>query len=65
MLFRSQVEKVHQAWKYLLASGSAVPLPQQFYCSPMRRAARTLTVTWRDILLEPKQLKPKFMEGIR
>ncbi|KAL8283657.1 hypothetical protein RQP46_005452 [Phenoliferia psychrophenolica] len=61
----AQVERAHQAWKALLAKGTGVPLPRSLYCSPMRRAARTLTVTWRDILLGPAGLQPKFMDGIR
>ncbi|KAK4705994.1 hypothetical protein P7C70_g195, partial [Phenoliferia sp. Uapishka_3] len=62
-----QVERVHQAWKALIAKKSGVPLPQKMYCSPMRRAARTLVVTWSDILVGPNNagLTPKFMEGIR
>ncbi|CDK24068.1 unnamed protein product [Kuraishia capsulata CBS 1993] len=41
------------------------PLPQNFYSSPMTRAADTLTYTWNDIALKTGFVSPIFKESLR
>lgn len=42
-----------------------MPLPQSLYSSPLSRSASTLNITWNDILIDLKGLRPTFKEGFR
>lgn len=59
----SQALAVNAAWKRELKAGA--PLPEVLYSSPLRRSAATLELTWRDILIEPKGMRPIFKEMAR
>jgi broad specificity phosphatase PhoE len=49
-LGESQARAANAGWKAQLKDH--IPLPQSLYSSPLRRAARTLEITWGDILLK-------------
>lgn len=59
----SVAQSVNAAWKEQILDG--VPLPQTLLSSPLSRAASTLNITWKDILIDPKKMKPKFLENLR
>ncbi|KAL7410167.1 histidine phosphatase superfamily [Mrakia frigida] len=59
----AQAQAVNAAWK--IEAKADAPLPQVFYSSPMRRAASTLEITWRDILLQKKSYTPTIKEHYR
>ncbi|KAI5480842.1 hypothetical protein MNV49_006651 [Pseudohyphozyma bogoriensis] len=48
-------------WSRLTTDGEITVL----YSSPLSRAASTLAITWRDILIEPLGLAPLFKENLR
>ncbi|GME70514.1 unnamed protein product [Ambrosiozyma monospora] len=41
------------------------PLPQSFYSSPFTRAADTLVLTWKDLVLDTGYASPIFKESLR
>lgn len=57
-LGESQARAANEGWKKELKDG--IPLPQSLYSSPLQRAARTLEITWDDILLQKhhKSIRP-------
>lgn len=42
-----------------------VPLPSRLYSSPLRRSARTLELTWSDILIDTRKVTPLIQENWR
>lgn len=42
-----------------------MPLPMSLYSSPLSRSAKTLKITWGDILIEPKGVRPLVREHLR
>lgn len=64
-LGEEQAAAANAGWKEQIKDGA--PLPQVFYSSPFRRAASTLDITWRDILLNKGYLpviKEQWRENI-
>jgi broad specificity phosphatase PhoE len=61
-LGEEQARRANAGWKAQRADG--VPLPQVLYSSPFSRAAATLEITWRDILLD-RGFLPVVMEQWR
>ncbi|CEQ38919.1 SPOSA6832_00375 [Sporobolomyces salmonicolor] len=59
----AQAQAVNKAWKEQLRDG--VPLPQRLYSSPLSRAASTLNITWKDILIDQGEVTPLFVEHMR
>ncbi|KZT38469.1 phosphoglycerate mutase-like protein [Sistotremastrum suecicum HHB10207 ss-3] len=57
----SQAKAWNEAWKAAVASG--MPTPERWYCSPMRRTASTLELTFDSLL--PPHIRPKFIENLR
>ncbi|KAL7268957.1 putative phosphoglycerate mutase pmu1 [Rhizina undulata] len=56
--------KANAAWKTQIEAH--VPLPDSFYSSPLRRAANTLLLNWRDITPKPgANPTPIFKEKLR
>lgn len=54
---------MNDAWRKELAAGA--PVPETFYSSPLQRSAKTLEITWSDLVLKPKRVKPIIVEGFR
>lgn len=54
-LGEAQARAINAGWKTQIADHA--PVPQTLYSSPFRRAASTLDITWRDILLH-KGVRP-------
>lgn len=54
---------MNAGWKEQLRAG--IPLPQTLYSSPLSRSASTLNITWKDILIDPKRMRPIFVENFR
>ncbi|KAL8286550.1 hypothetical protein RQP46_004567 [Phenoliferia psychrophenolica] len=59
----SQAEAVNAGWKEQRKAG--IPLPKTLYSSPLSRSASTLNITWKDILIDPKGVRPQFRENFR
>ncbi|KZS91549.1 phosphoglycerate mutase-like protein [Sistotremastrum niveocremeum HHB9708] len=57
----SQAKALNEAWKAAVASG--MHTPERWYCSPMRRTASTLELTFDSLL--PPHIRPKFIENLR
>ncbi|KAG9092343.1 hypothetical protein FS749_015813 [Ceratobasidium sp. UAMH 11750] len=68
-LGKQQAELAHDAWVTELAKKDPVPLPAKLFSSPLSRAASTLEITFRGILLGDKgshgTMKPLIMENLR
>ncbi|ORY73408.1 histidine phosphatase superfamily [Leucosporidium creatinivorum] len=62
-LGEQQARAVNEAWKEEIKDG--VPLPMSLYSSPLSRSARTLEITWEDILIEPRGVRPLVREHLR
>ncbi|GAA6010130.1 hypothetical protein JCM11491_005353 [Sporobolomyces phaffii] len=62
-LGREQARAVNAAWKKEIQAG--VPLPSNLYSSPLSRAASTLEITWKDLLIDSGQARPLFFEHLR
>ncbi|GAA6061935.1 hypothetical protein JCM10212_001503 [Sporobolomyces blumeae] len=62
-LGESQARAVNRAWKRELQAG--VPLPQKLYSSPLSRSAKTLELTWGDVLIENGDVTPLIVEHLR
>ncbi|KZS97486.1 phosphoglycerate mutase-like protein [Sistotremastrum niveocremeum HHB9708] len=60
-LGEQQAASLNEAWKIALKDG--MPSPEKWFCSPMRRTASTLEITFRGLL--PDGVKPLFIENIR
>ncbi|GAA5895129.1 hypothetical protein JCM5296_000888 [Sporobolomyces johnsonii] len=58
-----QAQAVNKAWKEQRRDG--VPLPQRLYSSPLSRAASTLNITWKDILIDQGEVTPMIVEHMR
>ncbi|KAI9512660.1 histidine phosphatase superfamily [Russula earlei] len=56
-----QARNAHAAWKREIAHG--IPVPHKFYCSPLKRALRTLELTFEGFL--PVDPKPIILENCR
>ncbi|KAI0271537.1 histidine phosphatase superfamily [Gloeopeniophorella convolvens] len=56
-----QARTAHAAWERELLQGASIP--QKFYCSPLRRALRTLELTFEGTM--PAGLKPVILENCR
>ncbi|KAN0135554.1 phosphoglycerate mutase-like protein [Lactarius tabidus] len=56
-----QGRSAHVAWEREILRG--VPVPQKYYCSPLKRAIRTLELTFADVL--PADTKPLIVEICR
>jgi len=56
-----EAHSARAAWKRELLRGA--PVPQRFYCSPLRRTIRTFELTFEGIL--PTDLKPVILENCR
>ncbi|KAH9075800.1 phosphoglycerate mutase-like protein [Lactarius deliciosus] len=56
-----QARSAHAAWEREILRG--VPIPQEYYCSPLTRAIRTFELTFVDVL--PAHLKPLIVENCR
>lgn len=52
-----QAKAVNLGWKEQIKDH--IPLPQNWYSSPMRRAASTIQITWDDIVLNKGKKSPK------
>ncbi|BEJ15090.1 hypothetical protein CspHIS471_0408570 [Cutaneotrichosporon sp. HIS471] len=61
-LGEGQAERANAGWKEQIKEG--VPVPQVLYSSPFARAAATLHITWKDLLLK-KGFVPVVMEQWR
>ncbi|KAI0314974.1 phosphoglycerate mutase [Amylostereum chailletii] len=61
-LGETQARDANKAWKREKANG--IPLPETFYCSPMRRALHTYQLTWEDIV-PPSAGNPMILENCR
>ncbi|KAG8741091.1 hypothetical protein FRC10_003332 [Ceratobasidium sp. 414] len=68
-LGKQQAQLAHDAWVTELAKKDPVPLPTKLFSSPLSRAASTLDITFRGILLGNKgsndNVKPLIMENLR
>ncbi|KAG8697353.1 hypothetical protein FRC08_006581 [Ceratobasidium sp. 394] len=68
-LGKQQAQLAHDAWVTELAKKDPVPLPTKLFLSPLSRAASTLEITFRGILLGDKgshgTMKPLIMENLR
>ncbi|GAA5850732.1 hypothetical protein JCM3766R1_000188 [Sporobolomyces carnicolor] len=62
-LGRSQARRMNAAWKKEIQAG--VPLPAKLYSSPLSRAALTLDLTWKDLLIDNGDVTPLFVEHLR
>ncbi|KAK4057644.1 putative phosphoglycerate mutase pmu1 [Microbotryomycetes sp. JL221] len=58
-----QAKANNVAWKQQLQDG--VPLPESLYSSPLSRSAKTLELTWQDVVIEPRRIRPLFKERLR
>ncbi|KAK4055276.1 putative phosphoglycerate mutase pmu1 [Microbotryomycetes sp. JL201] len=58
-----QAKANNQAWKQRIQQGA--PLPERIYSSPLSRSARTLELTWHDILIDKRGVKPLVKERLR
>ena len=54
---------MNAAWKKEIQAG--VPLPAKLYSSPLSRAALTLDMTWKDLLIDNGDVTPLFVEHLR
>ncbi|KAG0130435.1 histidine phosphatase superfamily [Tuber indicum] len=60
----TEAQRANIAWKDQIKAD--VPLPESYYSSPLRRAASTLEITWKDITLNNhKTPKPIVKEELR
>ncbi|KAM0793388.1 hypothetical protein ACM66B_000841 [Microbotryomycetes sp. NB124-2] len=59
----SQAKANNAAWKRRIEQGA--PLPQTLYSSPLSRSAKTLELTWGDILIEKYGVRPLVKERLR
>ncbi|GAA5957460.1 hypothetical protein JCM3765_001150 [Sporobolomyces pararoseus] len=62
-LGRQQARNINLAWKKQIQAG--VPLPSKLYASPLSRAASTLEITWKDLLIENGDVTPLIVEHLR
>ncbi|KZV77613.1 phosphoglycerate mutase [Peniophora sp. CONT] len=61
-LGEQQARDANAAWKREVAQG--LPMPEGYYCSPMRRALRTFVMTF-DGIVETRDAKPMVLEVAR
>ncbi|GAA5899462.1 uncharacterized protein JCM6883_005228 [Sporobolomyces salmoneus] len=62
-LGKEQAQRMNAAWKKQIQAG--VPLPSKLYSSPLTRAASTLEITWKNLLIENGDVTPLFVEHFR
>jgi broad specificity phosphatase PhoE len=58
-----QAHEACSIWKALLQNTDAPPLPTAFFSSPLIRSAKTLELTFNNVLGRP--IKPKILECLR
>ncbi|KAI0067864.1 phosphoglycerate mutase-like protein [Artomyces pyxidatus] len=61
-LGEDQARRANAAWKTEISNG--IPVPQRFYCSPMKRALRTHELTFDGVFTEPRPT-PVIVENCR